>query len=676
MNSIHIYHLMNNTQVTKNNKLQILQGLLPKAEKDLKECKYACSVYTEHIKDYPTSEKLETWKRFLTANEKDVAILENYIQYINDCIFSLEKETEMDLQKLYVPPTDIFVHETLNNRDMDQNYITDLTVSMLNKGFLPEFAIDVFRSEALTMIKTDLPFVCACGNHRTKAAQAAKLETVPVNIHPGKEEAFIEMMHLDNFKFDPVQNSQIGQAFTTKEKRNAVHQLLLLPKFFEMTDTALVDTWKIPRSNIRRWRAEVVEMLEADNPLLRIWGISDGRLARVRELAAKPERIDSDGKVVKIRKPVAEVTEDEKEEFWDQIKEDAGGQEGWLAASKIRDFDYVRDYAKEKYNTKESWMIYRYLTMHQMKEIHKAILENDPEFREAVLAIAEADREADKIRKEIKKISDDIKKWLLKQVNDSEWSDNFKKAKAEFQDTVRAQGFFDEFSSVDYHFDPYDYKIDDLNMDARNAVMGTLQTIWNQIDLDSLWVVEFRESLEKKVLNKRQKLVENWKEAKQELIDAIAAFPRPIDLSAVCMAMDNQFYVKKGEFQRIMDTDKPTERMHATTLNDQIKRLRRATKDIKGVQVDGAEIGWVKEIPSVQLITEVNSTETPLAEVFASIKDRVVHLDALHDKEIENELRHQIHSALGKLSRGQLGTKIWILADIGEWIAKCQSGEE
>ena len=562
------------------------------------------------------------------------------------------------MQKQYVNPAEVFVNEAINNRTLNQSYIGDLADSMLDKGFLAEYAIDVFRSENLAMIETELPYVCACGNHRTRAAQAAKLETVPVNIHPGREEAFIEMMHLDNFKFDPIQNSEIGQPFTLKEKRAAVTQLLMLPKFFKMTDTALSEMWRIPRRNIGRWRGEVIQLLETNSPKLRLWGISDGRLARLSELAAKPERVNDDGKVVKIRQPVVEPTLDEKKSFWDQIKADAGGyNDGWLKDSGIEDFDYIRDYAKQKYDAEESWQIYRYLTMRQMKDIHAAILSDDPQFKETVLQIADEDRKTGEIRSEIKAISEKVKKWLLKQVSDSEWSKNFKDARADFQDTVRAQGFFDNSASIEYHFDPYDYKFDDINIEARQAVMDTLQTIWNQIDLDSFWVVEFRSALEEKVLKKRRKLIADWKAAKQELLDALAAYARPIDLTAFCMALDDETYEPSGTSQRIMDTDEPSNRVHGRKIEEQIDNLK--------VGIDGLknDAEWVHDIPAAHIVTE---TETPLIEIFDSIKNRY----PLDTRRVDEKRHDAKMNALASLSGVSIETRIFILADIGVHFAK------
>ena len=48
------------------------------------------------------------------------------------------------MKKSWIAPTEIHVAEVLNNRALNQNYIADITESMTDKGFLPEFPIDVF----------------------------------------------------------------------------------------------------------------------------------------------------------------------------------------------------------------------------------------------------------------------------------------------------------------------------------------------------------------------------------------------------------------------------------------------------------------------------------------------------------------------------------------------------
>ena len=260
---------------------------------------------------------------------------------------------------------------------MDQNYVADLTQSMQEKGFLPEYPIEVVPAANLPNIETQLPYICACGAHRTHAAIKAKLEKVLVHIYDEREEAFIERMHLDNFQFDPAINSSIGQPFTNKEKRAACTQLLLLPKYFEMTNAALHEAWRIPETSIRRWREEVVQLIETNSPKIRYWAISDERIARLQELAASTERVDGDGKVVTIRKKVVDASESEKEAFIDLMEDDAAD---WEETT----WDEIRTHVVSKFNVASKWDIERDVTMKQLQSLHQLILAQDKTFLEAV----------------------------------------------------------------------------------------------------------------------------------------------------------------------------------------------------------------------------------------------------------------------------------------------------
>ena len=248
----------------------------------------------------------------------------------------------------YISPNDIHILEVVNNRELDQNYVESLKVSMRAKGFLPNYAIDVFLAQNVG-IKTDKMFVCACGNHRTLAAQQVLLLQVLVNVHAGDYEVLIEMMSLDNFKFDPASNPGIGKAFTQKEKRAACTQLLLLPKYFKKTNTALSEDWNTSEANIRRWRKQVQEMLETNSPKLRLFGVSEERQQRLRNILASNERLDSEGEIVKIRKPEQDSDEDTKAKFLDQIKQSvATGKEQYKEGKTSESTDVTTENKNER----------------------------------------------------------------------------------------------------------------------------------------------------------------------------------------------------------------------------------------------------------------------------------------------------------------------------------------
>ena len=398
------------------------------------------------------------------------------------------------MEKKWIDPNEIHVFMVLNNREINQNYVGDLAESMGDKGFLPEFPIDVFRASNLANIDTDKPYVCACGAHRTLGAINAKLDKVLVHVHDGREEAFIEMMHLDNFKFDPAQHSGIGQPFTQKEKRAAVTQLLLLPKFFEQTNSALQEMWRIPETSLRRWRGEVVEMLEMDHPNLRIWGISDGRLKRLRELAANPERVDQEGKIVKIRQPFVDASDDEKSDFWDEMEMDIAV----LGETHDVGMDEVRTWMKQKWNVDSYWHPYQDVTMNQLRELHNLVLSEDAEFIKACLDASKAEREADALSEDFGKVIDTTNRVFKKAYapQEDKWSSPFRAMRKRFAEFVRSQG--EQY--VNFHMETYDYDKDmreSGDAEAIQAIINTHTAVTAAIEDEADWLTGFMDAEEK-----------------------------------------------------------------------------------------------------------------------------------------------------------------------------------
>ena len=269
------------------------------------------------------------------------------------------------MTKKWIDPNEIYLAKPMNPRPLNQGFIESLRESMQEQGFLPQYPVKVFRVESLTCIETDLPYACVSGMHRTTAAQLANLDEILCEIHPGADDAFtgaddafIEMMMTDNFEYDPARNSELGQIFSQREKRKACKRLLYIPKFLKMTNTALAEEWHTSEGNIRRWRKEVASSLNESvdaagivSETLRRVGVTAERLQELKEINDSREREDADGNTVHIRTAPREMSDEEKSEFWSQIREDAGWHnDGWLKEHGIKDFDFVRKYLSKKYS--------------------------------------------------------------------------------------------------------------------------------------------------------------------------------------------------------------------------------------------------------------------------------------------------------------------------------------
>lgn len=588
------------------------------------------------------------------------------------------------MEKKWIDPTEIYVYEVLNNRDLNQNYIGDLAQSMLDKGFLPEFPIDVFKSENLANIDTDLPYICACGAHRTLGAINAKLDQVLVNIHNGREEDFIETMHLDNFKFDPAQHSGIGQPFTQKEKRSAVTQLLLLPKFFEQTNTALEERWRIPQSSLRRWRNEVMELLETDSPKLRLWGISDGRLARLRELAKNPERVDAEGKIVKIRKPLAEPTEAEKEAFYKVIEKD------WYRepAALDTEFTHVATYLQDKYKTESKWRIYTELSMPQLQKLHSAILSKDPEFMSAVHKIAAAENRIDKARDGLRKACDAcekaFKRTLAKRV--SEGSRIFTDMKDRLQRFLRKHDErFDGFHFTYYY---YDTDLRD-NPEFCETYTALHREVKEGLETGADWLSEFIEKEKARSARKQKKADQLWLSNQGHLKEAIVRYPRAISEDAIIAAAENKFNyeLRHNELRSLIDAETPSPKKNFETIEKEAAIFEKVAKALN------TDADWVQEIPVPKPLIEVlpevveaqkeAEQEAPvlqpedllqnlsLKEILRHVKDRVIYIPV----EDESQVRMELAQVLGNASRGQTGTQLYLLMDYALFVCPKENRE-
>ena len=192
-------------------------------------------------------------------------------------------------------PVGIYIPSFMNNRQLNPVYVEGLEDSMCKDGFLPTFPIVCFRRADLPYFDdyTSELYICACGVHRTTAAQNLKLDKVYVDLRTGTMDDFIETMHTDNFQFDPALDTSLGQLFTKKEKREACKQLLLLPKYLKLTNVALADMWHTSEGNIRRWREEIASSIDEDPNSVDF--CTQERLAEIKEilkfhLCVKPSR--------------------------------------------------------------------------------------------------------------------------------------------------------------------------------------------------------------------------------------------------------------------------------------------------------------------------------------------------------------------------------------------------
>ena len=79
------------------------------------------------------------------------------------------------MKKLWTDPNEIHIVEILNNRELNTDYVGSLAESMERNGFLTEYPIEVFETAKIPSIQTSKPYICACGAHRTIAANVRRV---------------------------------------------------------------------------------------------------------------------------------------------------------------------------------------------------------------------------------------------------------------------------------------------------------------------------------------------------------------------------------------------------------------------------------------------------------------------------------------------------------------------
>lgn len=322
-------------------------------------------------------------------------------------------------------PAGIYIPSFMNNRELNPVYVESLEDSMRKDGFLPTFPIVVFRRLDLPYFDdfTDALYICACGVHRTTAAQNIGLDKIYIDLRTGTMDDFIETMHTDNFQFDPALDSSLGQLFTKKEKREACKQLLLLPKYLKLTNVGLADMWHTNEGNIRRWREEIASLI--DDAPDRIDFCSEERLSEIKSILASPTRETVEGEVVHIRPK--KKSHDGK---WDYY---------WKLQRKVDDIEGldwnegVRPYCKHVYEVDEV----DDLSMKQLSELDILITEKDKDFLERCRKYGEATRKLNVAREACHKVYRECKKAFddLMLLRESSYDDAYKKC---FQSFGRA----------------------------------------------------------------------------------------------------------------------------------------------------------------------------------------------------------------------------------------------
>ena len=535
------------------------------------------------------------------------------------------------MEKKWIDPNTIYLAKPMNPRPLNQGFIESLVESMNEQGFLPQYPVKVFEASALTCLEMDgLPYACVSGMHRTTAAQIAKIDQILCEVHTGDDDEFIEMMMTDNFEYDPARNSELGQTFSQREKRKACTRLLYMPKFFRMTNTALSEAWHTGQTNIRRWRKDVLDALEKASPngegvdpdgggartfpetLSRV-GITPAHLEALRDINASREREDADGNTVQIRKPRADASEDDKENFFETIRKDfhdlleEDDDEGIDF-----DWDAVKRYAGQKWNVEAGWYMYKNVHIDQLRHLHKMVIEQDADFIEACTAIYTEEKALSKLREDLEKACKKTTRLFCKLVGaDHEYDKKFKSKWKIFEDIVKSQLNIEMFGNTRWDYNDME------TADERRAVIEQHKTVQEAIAKEADWIAEFMKKEQAAAAQRRKAVSESWTAKRDAAIAAINDYPRDVSFDRIISAAEKKLYKSHGYFAKIFDAETVSSKKNIGTLEDEVTSMDRLIKAVK------KDDDWVAEIPAVK----VHDTVVSPAETETETK----HVDSLID---------------------------------------------
>ena len=432
-------------------------------------------------------------------------------------------------------PLDIYVPHELNNRSLDAGYVESLEDSMRTQGYLPTYPIILFRRHEFPQEvfdgKTDALYICAAGFHRTTAAKNINLDRVYAEIRSGTFEDYLEVLNTDNFQFDPEVDTSLGQIWTKTDKRKACKQLLLLPKYFKLTNIALADLWHTSEANVRRWRDDVASSIDEGSldvpfPISQEWrdnlkAILD---SNVREMA--------DGSTVKIRSKPEASTWDYRMALMKKVE-----------AHKTLDWNTeIEPYCKTMYEKDVSD-----LSLKKLAELDQLITIHDPEFMKMCRSLGEKKRELNAAQEKchtafraVKKAFDTYlqSQGLIKDGYISSMDEGYKKLKTAFGRAVSKRFGKNLMGSLLYTDTVSKYE------NETELLEQLLKDIEGSVD----YVQAYAQRQSNAQYKKRSQLEQAVVDAHNKMLKAVQEKYPGIDMEKFCFAVDaDSYWLKTGD---------------------------------------------------------------------------------------------------------------------------------
>lgn len=506
---------------------------------------------------------------------------------------------------------------TVNNRKENPGHIESLAESMRKNGYLREYPVFVFEAANIP-VETDKPYLMACGHHRRKAAIAAGIDMIFAEVHDGTEEEWIEMMSLDNFKFDVKSNPGIGLAFTEQERRAACFQLLLLPKYLRKTSVSLAGLWKVSEGTVRRWRKQVESLIDEGSADLEKWNVSPERVDRLKEVIADPHRENEEGETVAVRQKPKEATAEERAALWFTIKQsllfDTRSDGSHYLDRNGFQQEIFRAYICEHFKITENGIPHQ-LSMTKLKTIHNWILGEEAE---VIARCKELQYEMDTIsqaRQQCYHLHEKVISAFSEELSPTPGNTltpDHTRCLKEFEKVVKQR-----FNGFDF-----DSRHSAATEDALMAVQETFFDIHAAIEMKEDWVLAFKAQFSDKLAQTRKTLEQAWTDARTEMFNALAEYPRDVSEHTFCIRFDERFGHPNG---RTKEFTEPTPAISDETLEADIRHFKAATQDI---QTDTAWMQAMPEpIPLIASLTAERITELVIKVEGGRRETRIAELD-------------------------------------------------
>lgn len=428
------------------------------------------------------------------------------------------------MRKQWESPGNIYVPHELNNRKLNEDYVESLAESINKQGYLPTHPVICYRR--LDMPKevfdgrTDALYICAAGFHRTTAAQNMDLDKIYIEIREGKFEDYLETLNTDNFQFDPSVNTDIGQIWSKAEKRNACKQLLLLPKYFKLTNVALGEVWHTAETNVRRWRDEIASSID-EGSLEAPFPLSDEWQSELKSILDSNQRENENGDVVHIRSK-------KDVNVWDYCNE---------IRSKVNDLLFldwtleVVPYCKSTYDAEPFSMSYKQLT-----DLEQKIDQRDPDVLKQFEIAGKKERDRRDAEKAYLKVYNQVQEAinayliaqdLIENSGMAAYSEDYKKAKEALGKAI-SRNFGKNLLSKLITGDPRKYK----------SAAKHLQQLKKDIESSAEYINEFAKKQTLSQKRRYDKIVKALIAAQNDLINTVQEKYPGINMQKFCDYID------------------------------------------------------------------------------------------------------------------------------------------